>query len=184
MAWSNWIDVGGYKYYSKEVGISEGKWSGVTLSDSSWVALTTDNIDSSFIYYHNLNLDVSKIVNISASVYEPDYYIRQGRGADTSGNTLYRFFPHFDIHGDINYSELNYSPVGGGTIQQNLSNNNVSVGQIFDQYNGRNSNSNNSYIVVDLYSNYIQIRFQYGESNVPLALHSTTPKFRFSFVYK
>ena len=50
---------GGVKYFNKTCEISEGTWSGVTLSNSSYVVPTSASKDSTFTYYHNLNLNIS-----------------------------------------------------------------------------------------------------------------------------
>lgn len=54
--------------YSKTCALSDGIWEGAVLSDDYYVNLCDKSTISSWIYYHNLGLDVSKIVSINGTV--------------------------------------------------------------------------------------------------------------------
>lgn len=159
---------GGYKYYSKRCALSDGSWDGVTLKDNAWVYLATSSSDSIWKYTHNLGLDVNKIVALGGAVIDDKYYgIRQLRGSDS-----YRYFTRFGIW------------EGGTGYLKTTTYNCADIYYFWDNYSMQNSSYQTSSMEVELYSNFIIIRFSYRETVVPLMLHTTDPSFEFSFVYQ
>lgn len=159
---------GGLKYFNKLCNISDGTWSGVTLSDSSYVAITSASKDSSFTYYHNLNLDISKIQYISWHIIETTNGIRVPRGVSGT-STAYAYQPRYGFshkrsdfdNGDAYVSSFVFfdgAPAGAGSSR--------ATAQLF------------------VYPNYLKLIFANVGLNVPLAIKSTTPQFEFTIIYE
>ena len=95
------IDGTGHKdkinYYSKKCSFSEGTWNGTTLTSGSWSVLTNSSTDSSWVYYHNLSLDPSKIKFIQIRMYDAKYGFRFTRGYK-SGTTTAQYQYTNQIH--------------------------------------------------------------------------------------
>lgn len=166
----------GYKLWSTYCNISDGEWSGVTLKDSAWVTLSTSSLNSYFRYYHNLNLDLTKVHAIGGFLHESAYYIRQGRGTNPDGTatTVYRYFPRIYTFGTDTLSVSGQFTRYSSYITSNYD---------WDNYSGQSSSASTSVMRVTCYSNYIDISFVNNNANIPLSLHSTTPKFGFFILH-
>ncbi len=157
--------IGGYKFYSKvcTLGSSDGgTWSGVALSNSSWVYLGTVSTQSKWRYYHNLNLDPSKVVALSGTIREETNHLRESK-ADG-----YRFMPTFSVTAGLWHSDTGYARVY----------------HVWGIDSPDSASSGDADIIIDLYPDYIEFGFTGVNNATPLAIKSTTPTFEFSFVYQ
>ena len=175
----NKLVEGKYKYFNKTCEMSEGTWSGVTLKDTAFVHLATSSTSSSFIYYHNLNLDVSKIKFASGRIIEPSYGIRIPRGVSSNGYSNYAFYNYFEINGSSSISGS--ESINGALLYDDV---HAYTGLQISSTNLQSTVSTYSSVYLWIYPNYIQMNFNYAGIETPMAIRSTTPKFDFTIIYE
>ena len=162
------------KVYAKYCDISAGVWDGVTLSDSSYVQLCTNSMKSSWKYYFDEEIDLSKVVSLSAAIIENKNWIRQARAS-----SAYHYTSCINVYGDIiaGVSASNAS-YGGNLIK---SSNDIICTYAIDNAAPTASTNSTAYFRIFLYSNRIEFRFLYSERAL-FAIKSTKPQFLFRIV--
>lgn len=165
--------------YSKSCDISAGTWSGTTLSDSGWVGLCTSSAISTWTYYFDAEIDVSKIQFFSATFSEPTYGIRRQVGyASNSTTPVYHYLTSYSVQGNKNLSTCSWD----GGIGLALESGWICCEYIHNKVNLSNNFSNIFDFMVTVYQDKIIFKF----TNAGVAsghIHSTTPKFAFTIGY-
>lgn len=162
----------GVNLYHVSTDISAGTWSGVTLG-SDWVSLCTATKDSTWTYYFDKEIDVSKIQFISAT-FEPERYIRLIKGNDSSGKVNeYHFFTAYHVSGHKNGVSYDKISSTSSSCQVRLR---------IDNYAGYSSNSEIGDFVVSVYKDKIVFGFYYTDRGVG-AIRGTNHKFSFNIGY-
>ena len=149
--------------YSKELDISEGTWNGVTLSESSYVNICTEDAISSWNYYHNLNIDQTKVKFVAGYVEACDgYWIRVTRGYESGSSTKqYQYIPR-----------VSACYIGGHA---------ASI--ILDNYNQKEANTSQGSMAIGVSKNQIQFTFR-NEGRSPFAVRGKNLKFGIIFGYE
>lgn len=161
----------GMNLYSVSTDISAGTWTGATLKDSSWVDLCSKSTDSSWTYYFDREIDITKIQFIAASFYASSY-IRLPRGIDGSTPT-YQYFPAYYIYGNK----------GGNTgSSMNTYSTYCQVTLSIDNYPGYSTDSAKAYLYVYVYKDRIMFSFTYSSRGLG-AIRITNPIFNFNIGY-
>ena len=167
------------KVFSKNCNITDGTWTGATLSNSSWVNISSATRDSSWTYnFSNFTIDVSKIKFISALISETTNWIRMGRGfAQNSATQQYQYFPSFQIYGN---KDVSNSAAYGGISGDWTST--VHAAFVLDNNCIQDVDTRRCGIYVRVYSNRIVFDFPYVDRAM-FFIKSTTPKFAFTIGY-
>ena len=150
------------KYFYKKCSFSEGTWTGIELSNSSYKNIATSSTPSSFEFQHNLNLDLSRVKFISGTIQtDVNYYLRIKRGDN------YNYFNNFSLSSSIGSHN--------GT---------ASYIDIFEWYDDNDSGTLGNYaeIMVRVEKNKITMSFGNEGANL-LQLRGTNPTFEFCIIY-
>ena len=163
---------GGYRNYYKECSLNDGIWSGVALSNTAWTYFATTTIKTStWVYNHNLNLDINKIEILCFSISETEYGLRFNKGSDS-----YEYMHAFGVTGSKN----------GGFNSFELDKADAVV-RLYYQWRTlpfSNSTAKISEMEVNLSANSIEVIFRAVSRGVPLMVHSTNPTIKFGIVYQ
>ena len=176
----NEIKIGDMKIYSVYADITAGTWTGAKLSDSSWVNFTSGNSSTStWTYNFDRIIDHNKIQFVSFSMFEPTYYIRQGRGyAENSNTAQYQYAATINIIGN------NLVPKLGSESPLYMAYDSDSCSTQSTIRNNSLSSTSSSQSLQRLYIYDDRIFFQiWNDGRNYGAIHSTTPKFLFTIGY-
>ncbi len=163
---------GGYKNYHKVCSLNSGTWSGMVLSNTTWTYLATTTVKaSSWVYNHNLGLDISKVELLFFCISEATYGLRFNKGADS-----YEYMHTFAVTGNKNgqFNELYIDTVEKAAC-------------LDYQWRTLPFSSSSAKIAdmnVKLFANSIEVNFFASSRTVPLMVHSTNPNFEFSIFYQ
>ena len=177
--------------YSKTCSLSDGLWEGATLSNDYYVNLCDKNTVSSWIYYHNLGLDVNKVLSISGNICsnnDNNFIIESNIELDTINSNTKRMccstsVPVFGISGeDISSAvQIKNSQLGYVYVSNMFTNKQVFDGDL----------NISCQINVYVYADYIKFEFVSNKSDellrhfpiMSIKMHSTSPIFSFAFNY-